>query len=495
MGIVIRQGFKSLIAQYIGIVIGYLNIIFLFPMCLPLEQIGLTRFILEMGLFLAYFAQIGVPNAVNKFYPYFRDKNKNDHGFQFWISFVPLIGILFFSIVFILLRPLFIDYFITNSPLVIDYFWYFIPFTVIYVYLNITEQYCSTQFRIVVPKLIRDVYLRLIASALLLLKFYNYISFDQLMQLLTIFYFIGLLINIIYIKMLFGINLKPDFTLLKDKSFKKEILYFLGFIIIAGIGSTIVNKIDNIMISGLINLSSFSIYSTALFIATVIEMPYRSISQISAPIVADAMKNKDMRKVEDIYKKSSINQSLIGIFIFLAIWINADSIFSMMPKGEIFKEGKYVILFIGLSKIFDLLTGVNSSILANSKYYYYGLYFMFLLAGVAILLNYLLIPIYGIVGVGIATAISIFIYASCITFFVKIKEKIHPFSKQTITLLVIGMICFLLNLAIPHIDSILIDIIVRSSLVLGIYSLSNYFLKTSEEMNYTILTLLKKIKY
>lgn len=494
MGIVIRQGFKSLVAQYIGIVIGYLNIIFLFPMCLPLEQIGLTRFILEMGLFLAYFAQIGVPNAVNKFYPYFRDKTKNDHGFQFWISFVPLIGILFFSIVFILLRPLFIDYFITNSPLVIDYFWYFIPFTIIYVYLNITEQYCSTQFRIVVPKLIRDVYLRLIASALLLLKYYNYINFDQLMQLMTVFYFIGLVINIVYIKMLFGINLKPDFSLLKDKSFKKEILYFLGFIIIAGIGSTIVNKIDNIMISGLINLSSFSIYSTALFIATVIEMPYRSISQISAPIVAEAMKTRDMKKVEDIYKKSSINQSLIGIFIFLAIWINADSIFSMMPSGEIFKQGKYVILFIGLSKIFDLLTGVNSSILANSKYYYYGLYFMFLLAGVAILLNYLLIPIYGIVGVGIATAISILIYASCITFFVKIKEKIHPFSKQTITLLIVGIICFVLNLAIPKLDAIFIDIIVRSSLVLGIYSLSNYFLKTSEEMNYTILSLLKKIK-
>ncbi len=463
-------------------------------MCLPLEQIGLTRFILEMGLFLAYFAQIGVPNAVNKFYPYFRDKNRNDNGFQFLISFVPLIGIIFFFIVFILIRPIFIDYFITNSPLVIDYFWYFIPFTIIYVYLNITEQYCSTQFRIVVPKLIRDVYLRLIASSLLLLKYYNIINFDQLMQLLTFFYFIGLVINIVYIKMLFGINLTPDFTLLKNKSFKKEILYFLGFIIIAGIGSTIVNKIDNIMISGLINLSSFSIYSTALFIATVIEMPYRSISQISAPIVADAMKSRDMKKVEDIYKKSSINQSLIGIFIFLAIWINADSIFSMMPSGDIFRQGKYVILFIGLSKIFDLLTGVNSSILANSKYYYYGLYFMFLLAGVAIALNYLLIPTYGIVGVGIATAISILIYASCITFFVKIKEKIHPFSKQTITLLIIGLLCFLINLVIPKIDKIFIDIIVRSSLVLGIYSMSNYFLKTSEEMNYTILSLLKKIK-
>ncbi len=493
MGVVIRQGFKSLIAQYIGIVIGYVNIIFLFPLCLPLEQIGLSRFILEMGLFLAYFAQIGVPNAVNKFYPYFRNKENNDNGFQFLISFVPLIGILIFSLIFILFKPLFIDFFITNSPLVIDYFWYFIPFTIIYVYLNITEQYCSTQFRIVVPKLIRDVYLRLISTVLLIMKYFDLIDFDQFMQLMTVFYFFGLLMNIYYIKYLFGINLKPDFTLIRDSKLKKEILYFLGFIIIAGIGSTIVSKIDNIMISGLINLSSFSIYSTALFIATVIEMPYRSISQISAPIVAEAMKIRDMVKVEDIYKKSSINQSLIGIFIFLGIWINADSIFSMMPNGDVFREGKYVILFIGLSKIFDLLTGVNSSILTNSKYYYFGLYFMFLLAGIAIALNYLLIPIYGIVGVGIATAISILIYASCITLFVKLKEKIHPFSKQTITLLLIGTLCFVLNLIIPKIDMLIVDIIVRSIIILGVYSISNFYLKTSVEMNNTVLTLFKKL--
>ena len=70
-----------------------------------------------MGLFLAYFAQIGVPNAVNRFYPYFRNKDKNDQGFQFWIFFVPLIGIVLFSTIFIFLRPLFVLSFEKNSPL------------------------------------------------------------------------------------------------------------------------------------------------------------------------------------------------------------------------------------------------------------------------------------------------------------------------------------------------------------------------------------------
>ncbi len=493
MGVVIRQSFKSLIVQYLGIVVGYFNIVWLFPKCLPLEEIGLIRFVSEMGIFLAFFAQIGVPNAVNRFYPYFRNKEKNDHGFQFWITITPLIGIIIFSSIFILIKPLFVQYYQTNSPLVIDYFWYFIPFTIIYVYLNITEQYCTSQMRIVVPKLIRDVYLRAAASVLLILTYYKYLSFDQLMFSLCVAYFTGLLINILYIYKFFGINLSYDNTLLKDKKFRKEILWFLGFIIIVGIGSTVVNKIDNIMISGLINLSSFTIYSTALFIATVIEMPYRSISQISTPIVAEAMKKNDLEKVNEIYKKSSINQSLIGIFIFLAIWINADSIFTMMPNGEAFRAGKYVILFIGLSKVFDLLTGVNSAIMGNSKFYYYGIYFMFLLAGIAIFLNNLFIPMYGIVGVGMATAISIFIYASSITFFVKVKTGLHPFSLKTVQLLIISIAAFLLNLVIPSFENIFVDMIVRSTIVLGVYSVINLMAKTSEEMNSTILILLKKV--
>lgn len=494
LGIVIRQSFKSIVVQYVGVVLGYINIVWLFPKCLPLDQIGLIRFILEMGLFLAYFAQIGVPNAVNKFYPYFRNKEKNDQGFQFFIFVTPLIGIVFFSLIFVLLRPLFVSSFQDNSPLVLHYYWYFIPFTIIYVYQNITEQYCTSQLRIVVPKLIRDVYLRFGMSVLLVMNYLNYFDFDQLMVAITLLYFSGLVINLVYIHRLWGLNLKPDFSVLKDVKIKKEILYFLGFIIIAGIGSTLVNKIDSYMISSLINLSSFTVYSTALFIATVIEMPYRAVSQISTPIVAEALKQQDMDKVGSIYRKSAINQTLVGLAIFLIIWINTDSIFAMMPNGEAFKAGKYVILFIGLSKIFDLLTGVNSAILANSKFYYFGLYFMFVLATIAITANYLLIPHLGIVGVGIATALSILIYNSMLTFFVQYKMKIHPFTLQTLWLLVIGAGLFVLNVFIPTISNIYLDIVLRSTIIMGLYLLLIYRLQISEEMNNTLRVVLDRIK-
>lgn len=431
MGIIIRQSFKALLVQYLGVVLGYVNIIFLFPLCLPLEEMGLVRFVLEMGVFLAFFAQIGIPNAINRFYPYFRSADRKDNGFQFLIFLVPLLGIATFTLLFIFLRPLFEKSFIVNSPLVLSYFWYFIPFTIVFVYLNVLEQYIATQLRIVVPKLIRDVYLRLLTAILLVLVYVKVIDFQSLLPLLVIVYFTAVVFNFYYIYKIKGLDLRPNFSALRDSNLVKEIIRFLSYIIIAGIGSTIVNKIDGYMVSSLINLSSFSIYSTALFIATVIEMPYRSISQISSPIIAEAMKSNDKPKILEIYRKSSINQFIIGSFIFVMIWLNVDILFDMMPNSEAFRAGKYVILFVGLSKVFDLLTGINALILGNSKFYYFGLYFMFILAAVAISLNYLLIPHWNITGVAIATATSILLYNSMLTLFVYAKMKIHPFTKHT----------------------------------------------------------------
>jgi O-antigen/teichoic acid export membrane protein len=494
LGIVIRQSAKSTIVQYIGIVIGYVNIVLLFPRCLPLDQIGLVRFIQEMALFLAFFAQLGFPQAINRFYPYFKNEEKNDHGFQFFVFVFPLAGILLFSGIFILFKPLFEQSFVENSPLVIEYYWYFVPFIFAFVYLNVTEVFCSTQMRIVVPRIIREIFLRGVTSVLLLAKCFDYITFDEMMYGLIASHFAGVIINFIYIHQLKGLSLKPDFSLLKDKKFRNQMLRFIVFIVIAGIGSTIVNKIDSYMISSWINLSSFTIYSTALFIATVIEMPYRSISQISSPIIANSLRNNDMARVEDIYKKSSINQTILGIIIFLLIWINVDNLFSIMPKGDEFRAGKYVLFFIGLSKVFDLMTGVNTSIIVNSKFYSYIFYFTLLLAALTIGLNYFLIPEYGIIGVAIAMAVSIFIYNVILFFLVKIKFGLIPFTYKTLLALVLGGLLYAINELLPVLTNPYMDSFLRTAVIASLFTLMIYKLKLSAEINQALLQVLKRMK-
>ena len=96
-----------------------------------------------------------------------------------------------------------------------------------------------------------------------------------------------------------------------------------------------------------------------------------------------------MRKINDLYTKSSINQLIIGGVFLLCIWTNIDDIFSLLP--EKFQGGKWVVLYIGLSQLFHMANGLNGAIIVNSRYYRYDLYTNILLVFLTIVTNYLFI--------------------------------------------------------------------------------------------------------
>jgi hypothetical protein len=72
--------------------------------------------------------------------------------------------------------------------------------------------------------------------------------------------------------------------------------------------------------------------------------------------------------------------------------------------------------------------------------------------------------------------------------------NIHPFTLQTLWLLLIGAGMFILNMFIPTITNIYLDIILRSAIVMGLYLLLIYRLHISEEMNNTMRVVLDRIK-
>jgi O-antigen/teichoic acid export membrane protein len=79
MGIVIRKSLITSLFSYLGVLIGYLNILYFFPKFLTPSQIGLYRLILDSAILLAPFAQSGVMQGVIKFFPVYQQKeNQRD---------------------------------------------------------------------------------------------------------------------------------------------------------------------------------------------------------------------------------------------------------------------------------------------------------------------------------------------------------------------------------------------------------------------------------
>src|SRR5690606_4806803 len=115
--------------------------------------------------------------------------------------------------------------------------------------------------------------------------------------------------------------------------------------------------------TSMLGLASYGIYTVVFYIAAVIELPRRAITQIISPIIAKAFTNDDLREIGDIYRKTAINQLLIGMLLFLGIICNLDNIFHFVPNREIFEAGKNVVLIIGLGKLADMAAGANGEII------------------------------------------------------------------------------------------------------------------------------------
>jgi O-antigen/teichoic acid export membrane protein len=257
----------------------------------------------------------------------------------------------------------------------------------------------------------------------------------------------------------------------------------MGFMLLAGIGSNVVTKVDAFMISSMIGLGSTGIYTISFFMTSIIEIPSRATLQISAPFVSESLENNDIPRLKDLYVRYSANQAIIGGLLLVLLWANINSIFELMPNGEVYAAGKYVVLFIGLGKLIDVTTGINNLILVYSKYHRYLILFVLILGVVTVAGNFILIPILGISGAALASLSSFFILNAVVIFFIYRKLRIQPFTFKTLKIFLLIALCFLLNYLLPDLDSWFFDSLYRSLILLGIFVGFTYFYKLSEDLN------------
>jgi Na+-driven multidrug efflux pump len=105
-----------------------------------------------------------------------------------------------------------------------------------------------------------------------------------------------------------------------------------------------------------------------------------------------------------------------------------------MGNGNLLREAQPVLWILGLAILIDLATGFNGNIISLSAYYKFNIVIMVFLATLTILLNYYFIfhTHWGIVGVALATAVSLSLYNIVKIIFNFIKFKIHPLSIKII---------------------------------------------------------------
>jgi O-antigen/teichoic acid export membrane protein len=498
MGIIIRQSIKNSVVTYVGVVIGTINVLFLYNKFLSTEQLGLYTALTSFPLVFAGFAHLGTPHVGVRFFNLFADSERQHNGFFGYLLIAPFLGFLTFLLVYIGLKPSFEAAYTQNSPLLINYYWTFPVITFFLIYQTILEAYSKVHLRIVVPAIIREIFLKLTNSALALLFGFQYINFNQLVLGIILAYFLGVCFLLIYIKILGRFYLKLDFSFIKKPVFKEMYQYGL-WTMLGGATATALPHLEKMILpANQGGLATTAIFNIALSIGLVIAIPRNAIASISDPLLAESWRNNDIEHVGEIYQKSALNLLIVGLFLFLGIWCNIDAIFQIIPNSTTYQQGKFVVLMVGLYSLFDMATGLNSEILKNSPFYKYDLGFYMVRFVLLLIANLILIPIYSYNGAALAMLISVIVYNLVKFIFIKQKTNLQPFNIQTVKAIFLGIFTYGVTLLLPVFEGsfihIIFNIIINSLTILIIFGGGVLLLNISEDLNNVFKTLIKKVQ-
>ncbi len=458
MGIIRRQSIQSSILYYIGAAIGFLNKILLFTNFLSTEEVGLANILVTNAMLYAQFSAMGFTTMTLRFFPYFQDKARQHHNFLFWLLAIPAVGFAIVTVLVLIFQHQIFGYFQEESPMMVDYFWYLIPLAFATLYFDLFDSYLRSLLKTVVPILFREIVQRVFISFSIMLYALKLVTFPQF-----VFIYVALLSSVTLLMMVYTywlghLHLLPTRTWRIKKLFRK-VLVFGGYTLLGNISGIIIYNIDGLMLASYLGMGAVGVYTTCFYVSALIMIPWRAIQKIASPQVATHWKNNDLPAMQRLYQRTSLINLGLGCYLFFMMYFGIPSLFTMMPKD--FATGAMVLIIIGISRVLDMITGLNTYILIMSRYYKIDLYLSLFVFASGIAMNIYLIPNYGLEGAAIATGAAILIANLLRLGFLWIKYGLHPFSWKMLLVIAVCALAFGAAFWIRATSSILLNYAVQ----------------------------------
>lgn len=493
MGIVIRKSLATTVFSYLGVVLGYVNLLYFFPKVLSAAQIGLYTLILHIALLLAPFAQSGIMQGIIKFYPA-RSSQQEKKEFELLALLILVLSVAIFSAALLIFQEQVLSFLFAQNKDEVKGFYKLLIFLIVTMsFFAYFEGFSRANTNIVMVNFLKDIYIRLLTTVSVFLYFKEYLNFEELVFSLLVIYGSATFILGIYAIYKHKITAVSG---LQGLTWKKlaEIMKYNFFMVITAGSNLIVGKIDSLMISAILGLSENGIYQIMFYVAVVVEIPKRAIGQIAISLYSNSFAKNNLKEVKSLYYKTAINQLIIGLIIYLGLVINLENLFFFIPNGGVYEAGKWVVVIIGASKVIDMAAGSNGELIIMSKHYQFNVRAIGSLAILTIITNYLLIPVMGMNGAALASLISLIIFNLVKLLYIRKKFGTLPFSIQTIKVLGTGIITLAVGLLIPVFENHYLDLIIRSVAASVVYGGLIYASHASEEINSFLNSFITGIK-
>jgi O-antigen/teichoic acid export membrane protein len=432
---------------------------------------------LDIGATLSVFCTLGTLPVIYKFYPFYNHYlGPKKKELPFITLIINLIG---FGILLIIgwQQKDFIIRKLGKSPSLAQYFNYVYPYAFFLLIFYWLEAFAWGLRKGVYSNFLRETLIRILTTLLIIAFGLKYIDLTVFLTLFSLLYVIPsllLLINLIQSKQFSfkSLQISSVTRRLKGKMFSFALFVFAGQFF-----NLLARTNDTFLIVGLRGLNDAAIFAIATYVSAILEIPQRSLNSISIPVLATSWKNKDFANIKHIYHKSVSNLLAIGLLLFGLIWLNTDNLVNFLNWVSNKEAGGYdaiskLIFILGLAKLIDLATGVNSQIIGTSNFWKFDFFTNLFYILLSLPLNYYLIKNYNLEGLAYSNLIALCLYNSIRFLFLYKKFKLQPYTYKHGLFLVLSIGLILLVHQIPSVNNIVANIFLQSS----VFGISFYLL-------------------
>jgi hypothetical protein len=390
MGIVFRQSVKTTIVTSFGALMGLL-IVYLSARFISKQELGFSRTLLNQAVIGSQLVLMGMHTTLYVIVPRYDIADKRRQVVITLGLLTPFVLTAFFSVFYFLFKPLIIaQYQPQDIAFVSKYFAWLPLYTLLWGLMAMLELYLNSQMKVAAAIFVREIILRVLNIALILLFGYGIIDFH-------VFIGGGVLVHLLPVFILFilttktkGFGISWDIGVL-TKEDRKSIIDFAVFHLFLNVSIILLVSIDAVMLAVLdkTGMEAAAIYFVAQSIISIYQIPYRALAIASIPSINTAYHNGDMNTVSDLFSRSAINTLIATIGMGTLIIANLDN--AVRVIGESYSIIPQVVAILMIGRTFDMMTGLNTEVLSLSKYYRVNFYISIVLVVIIIILTILVI--------------------------------------------------------------------------------------------------------
>jgi O-antigen/teichoic acid export membrane protein len=283
-------------------------------------------------------------------------------------------------------------------------------------------------FNTLVPEILRAFnnlymfsFLKNVAQSFSILLFMIILYFTGIQDSITALY-LGYILSFIFtIAVIFLFFKNRNISLISYDKYHESIIKHSSPMLLGTSIIFVISNIDSFMISYFKGEYSVGIYSACLKIGLIITFILTSVTSYIVPSIAKSYHEKNYSNVKSLYNKATLLIIFLTIPIVLIIFIFGEEILKLFNQElTSYSNVLYTVLLMNLSNVFF---GPIIYILSIMEKQNYVNKVLFISLVINILINWILIPKFGVIGAAIATIISTLFWK--ITLYLKLKRSLN----------------------------------------------------------------------